>query len=95
MTLISALTFGMGSPASAGFVLAGVNRHPAAAAIAAFFIFSNAVGAMEKPDASSSKFYRWLYGFAHATAGNGLYALRLFFPQFKLPDWATKGNNPQ
>lgn len=34
------------------------------------WIFSAAVGAMPDPDNTSSKGYRWLYGFAHGLSAN-------------------------
>jgi hypothetical protein len=50
--------------------------------VAAFFLFSNAVGAMPKPtDCGTFQvwFYAPLYRFAHGLAGNILYAIRARF----------------
>ena len=47
-----------------------------------YFLFSNAIGAMEKPDEKSGKLYRYVYRLGHGLAGNVKYALRAKFPEF-------------
>jgi hypothetical protein len=39
-------------------------------AMAAYYIFSAAIGNLEAPDATSSKGYRWFYGFSNTLAAN-------------------------
>lgn len=40
------------------------------AILISYFAFNSAVGALEAPDATSGKFYRWLFKFSNLFAGN-------------------------
>jgi hypothetical protein len=52
------------------YVTEWIRAHPATASMVSYYLFSSAVGAMPMPDASSSKFYRWLFSFLNALAAN-------------------------
>lgn len=70
-----------------------IDAHPIATvivlALLIFAIFSAAVQALEKPDATSGKGYRFAYRFAHFLAFNFQYAIRAKFPQY-VPDSIEK-----
>ena len=59
--------------------------HPIISGLAAFHLFSNLVGAMDKPDEKSSLGYRYVYRVSHGLAGNLQYALKAKFPAM-IPD---------
>ena len=59
-----------------------IQAHPVLAGLGAYFLFSNAVGAMDKPDEHSGAFYRYVYRFSHGLAGNLKYALQSKFPEY-------------
>jgi len=54
--------------------------------IGGYFLFSNAVGAMEAPTDKSGAFYRFIYRFGHGVAGNLKYALKAKFPEYVEPE---------
>lgn len=62
-----------------------IQLHPLWAWLLAYFLFSNGVGAMEKPDDKSGQLYRYVYRFSHGLAGNLNYALKSKFPQYVDP----------
>lgn len=66
-------------------VRAFIAAHPVWIGIGAFYLFSNAVGALPTATEKSSVFYRWFYGFSHGLAGNLKYALRTALPQYVAP----------
>lgn len=47
-----------------------VMQHQFAAGVGLVWVISAAVSAMQEPDASSTRGYRWLFRFAHTIAGN-------------------------
>ena len=54
-------------------------QHPTQAMVAAvgvYFVFSNLVGALPAPDATTGKGYQFFYSFMHGLAGNIRYALQ-------------------
>lgn len=59
-----------------------IQAHPALAGISAYFLFSNVIGAMDKPDEKSSQLYRYVYKLGHGLAGNLKYALQSKFPEY-------------
>jgi hypothetical protein len=52
------------------YVTEWIREHPATISMALYYLFSSAVGAMPMPDASSGKFYRWLFSFLNTLAAN-------------------------
>jgi hypothetical protein len=62
-----------------------ITTHPVIATVISYFLFSNAVEALEPPDALSSKGYRWFFAFSHGFAGNVRYALQKVAPEYVDP----------
>lgn len=62
-----------------------IEAHQLIVGIGAYFIYSNAVQALQPPEDTSSAFYHWFFGFAHGLAGNIKYALQKAVPQYVDP----------
>ena len=56
--------------------------HPVVAGIAVFYIFSNLVGLLPKPNEKTGRVYRAVYRFLHTLAGNLRHALSAKFPAY-------------
>jgi len=55
-------------------------QHPTFAVLAAYYVFSSAIGALPTPNAASSAFYQWFFGFSHVLAGNIMRVVATRFP---------------
>lgn len=62
-----------------------IAAHQLISAVLGYFLFSNAVQALEPPDEKSTKGYRWFFCFSHGLAGNFKYALQKLAPQYVDP----------
>jgi len=67
-----------------------VQQHPLYSLLGAYFLFSNAVGAMDAPTEKSGPLYRYIYRFGHGVAGNLKYAFKAKFPEYVEPTTETK-----
>lgn len=47
-----------------------LQAHPTAASLVAYYVVSAAVGSLPMPDATSHKFYRFVFSFANTLAAN-------------------------
>lgn len=63
-----------------------IHTHPVYVLLAAYFLFSNVVGAMEAPTEKNGAAYRYIYRFGHSLAGNMKYALKAKFPEYIEPE---------
>lgn len=66
-----------------------IQQHLFICGLWAYFLFSNAVGAMEKPDDKSTALYRYVYRFGHGLAGNLKYAMQAKFSDVVQKDTPT------
>jgi hypothetical protein len=61
-------------------ILASIHSHPSYWLLGAYYIFSNAVGALPTP-AATGTFYRFFFDFSHAIAGNISRIVATRYPQ--------------
>ena len=47
-----------------------LSQHQTLFAVGGYYLFSAAVGALPMPDATSHKFYRWLFQFSNTLSAN-------------------------
>jgi hypothetical protein len=52
------------------WILTSIHTHPTWWTLGAYYLFSNAVSSMPMPDATSGKFYGWLFKFFNGLAAN-------------------------
>jgi len=55
-------------------------QHPKLTVLTAYYVFSSAIGTLPTPNAASSAFYQWFFGFSHLLAGNIMRIVATRFP---------------
>ncbi len=55
-------------------------QHPTLVVLMAYYVFSSAIGTLPTPNAASSAYYQWFFGFSHILAGNIMRIVATRFP---------------